>query len=167
MINLWSVTLPAGNILLSQTVFTCIKVLTLDTCICSRLLRSFVQRNLTTVLIWFGICHFFHLTFFSSCFLCFSLQFYYFFGPFGILEILCMCFALLYGVSPRESCQAPYPPGESADHCKDITWPAVLIILRGVSVWSQKMAHRLAKTFDINKLGFCDNTDSNITDVDI
>lgn len=72
-----------------------------------------------------------------------------------------MCFALLYGVSPRESYQAPFPPGESADQCKDVTWPAVFIILRGVSVWSQKMAHRLAKTFDINKLEFCDNTDSN------
>lgn len=29
------------------------------------------------------------------------------------------------------------------------------------------MAHRLVKTFDINKLEFCDNTDSDVRGVDI
>lgn len=78
-----------------------------------------------------------------------------------------MCFALLYILSPGESYQAPITPEEDVDQCRDTTWPAVLFVLRGVSVWSQKMAHRLAKTFHINKLEFCDDTDSGVSGVDI
>lgn len=53
------------------------------------------------------------------------------------------------------------------DQCKDVAWLTVLFLLQGVNVWSWKMAHRLVKTFDINKLEFCDNTDSDVRSVDI
>ena len=53
------------------------------------------------------------------------------------------------------------------DQCNDTAWLTILFLLQGVNVWSWKMAHRLVKTFDINKLEFCDNTDSDVRGVDI
>lgn len=70
-------------------------------------------------------------------------------------------------MSPGGEIPGPFPPGEGVDQCEDTAWLTVLFQLQGVNVWSWKMAHRLVKTFDINKMEFCDNTDSDVRGVDI
>lgn len=70
-------------------------------------------------------------------------------------------------MSPGEEIPGPFPPGEGVDQREDAAWLTILFNLQGVNVWSWKMAHRLVKTFDINKMEFCDNTDSDVRGVDI
>lgn len=70
-------------------------------------------------------------------------------------------------MSPGGEIPGPFPPGEGVDQREDTAWLTVLFQLQGVNVWRWKMAHRLVKTFDINKMEFCDNTDSDVRGVDI
>lgn len=122
IINLWSVTLPAGNILLSQTVFTCIKVLTLDICICSRLTKFCAKKlNLHITMIWNLSLYSFeiHLYFVFPR----SLNiFWFFWDPGNTLCVLLYCMEC----HPERVTRLPFPCGESADQCR---------ILHGLQFW--------------------------------